>query len=235
MAKDTNNLCALGGDMLAYLYNEMAEADRDRFDLHLIECDSCTDEFAEISQARYPVYEWKKLEFEPMLTPVIVLPAAAISWFDKAKATFSFTPRFSVAMAGFAVILLLAVAGLSWLGFRSDKDELAQSKIVDPSRSPIPSVEPPPVPKAANRDDSRTVTTKSTPSKKDGNASVSDVQAVKISVPKPKNTVNKDAKTRTPAKRDVTAPGLTQFADDEDDSLRLAELFNDIDTDRSKL
>jgi hypothetical protein len=221
--------------MLVYLYNEMTEADRDRFDLHLIECDSCTDEFAELSQARYPVYEWKKLEFEPMATPAIVLPASTISWFDKVKAAFSFSQRFSASKAGFEAILLLDVVGLAWFSFRGSGDQIARSTNAEPSPSPVRKVEPVVTPKAANPNDSTTATADLKPHGKEEKSSVPGIRPVKASATKPKSLLSKDAKTTIPAKRDVTAPGLTQFADDEDDSLRLAELFNDIDTDRSKL
>ncbi len=104
--------------MLAYLYAEMPGAERELFETHLAECGSCIDEFAELSNARYAVYEWQKLEFAPMETPEIVIPFAkksiangTFSFADKIKAAFGFSNGWAASGAGFAVIAIALAFG----------------------------------------------------------------------------------------------------------------------------
>jgi len=226
MAKDTNNLCKDGGDMLGYLFNEMAEAERDRFDLHLAECGQCVDEFAALSQAHYPVYEWKQIEFEPMATPLIVLPSAKVSLFDKVRAAFAFRPGFAAAGVA-AAILLTAVAGLAWFGLKGGSNDVAVAENPKPEPSPVRKVEQPVV--FTPKEDEVAAA--------DSRPKVEEpiVREVKPAKAKADRPVVKEAKIVTPARRNVPMPRLAEFKDDEDDSLRLAEMFNDIDTEKSRL
>ena len=66
--------CGLGDEIVSYMYDELAGADRERFESHLIGCTACTDEFAEIANARYSVFDWRKREFAALETPAIVIP-----------------------------------------------------------------------------------------------------------------------------------------------------------------
>src|SRR4051794_13141264 len=75
MARDAKD-CGFADEMLSYMYDELASAERERFEEHLPDCVACTDEFAVIAHARFSVYEWQKLEFADMPTPHIVIPYA---------------------------------------------------------------------------------------------------------------------------------------------------------------
>src|SRR5688572_7676888 len=109
MNRCEENLCTHGGDLLAYLYNEMPLTDREQLELHLSDCVTCIDDFAALSQSRYPVYEWKRLEFDSLPTPRVVIQyeETRLSLIDKFRAKFSFNPRF--AFAGVAGLLLAGV------------------------------------------------------------------------------------------------------------------------------
>lgn len=221
MAKEIDNLCAHADDLLAYLYNEMAPADRDGLELHLADCTACIDDFAELSQSRYPVYEWKQIEFEPLVTPPIVLPAASVSWFDKARAAFSFSPGYSFASAGFAAILFAVAVGYAVFVQESpDRDSIAVVEKIDPVPSTSPQRIPAPDPIAAVKKTDDVVTPRSTTTERQ-------IEPVKSVERKAKNELGK---VTQPPKKVVAVPVMSRLDDDEDDSLRLSDLFDDLDT-----
>src|SRR5881392_3406899 len=100
--KDVNfSKCKFNGDMVSYMYGELPSDESTVFEQHLLDCTNCTDEFAAISSSRYEVYDWKKLEFDPLETPSFEIPvgeAAGVSWSDKVRAVFArgwMVPAFS--------------------------------------------------------------------------------------------------------------------------------------------
>src|SRR5688572_12265007 len=107
MINKTENSCSLGGNMLAYLYDELSSDGRECFESHLADCSLCIDEFAELSEARYSVYEWKNVEFAPLKTPRFVVPVertpAVVSWVDSVRAAFAWNG--TAALAGGLIVL----------------------------------------------------------------------------------------------------------------------------------
>lgn len=212
-----NNLCSYGIDMLAYLYNEMAPADREKFETHLAECSTCIDEFAELSQSRYPVFEWKKAEFDRLATPGIAIPYKAVassSWTQKVRQAMSFRPTFAFGTAAAAVFAAILMTVIFFGGSGSDQ-ELA--KEVEPTASPVRVV--------TNVAPTRDVTAEIRPEGPD------------YVVPKAVHT----AETKKPPvrpvkpkpsmkKRNAPIPVLSTVEDDEDDSLRLTDIFDEIGT-----
>jgi anti-sigma factor RsiW len=99
--------CDLGGEMLAYMYDEVSETDRTRFETHLIDCSFCTDEFAAVSNSRFAVYEWKREEFDPIATPQFVITmepslSEASGWAAGFRGLFAGWPA-AIAFAGAAL------------------------------------------------------------------------------------------------------------------------------------
>ncbi len=216
---EANNLCSLGGDMLGYLYHEMTASDREKFELHLADCGTCIDDFAELSQSRYPVYEWKQLAFDPLPTPRIILPAAAetsaASWFDKLRASLAFRP--AVAFGGIAAIALVgALSAFVLIGSGGDTEVAQGEPTPTPGRSVVASAKP-----------LETEVVESDPKPSVVTADVSDVKPVKASASKARPAVK--PKTAT-VKRGEPLPTLSTLDDDEDDSLRLADMFEEIGT-----
>lgn len=214
-----DNLCSHGGDMLAYLYDEMTTADRDAFELHLADCGTCIDDFAELSQSRYPVFEWKQLEFDPMPTPRVVIPfeEPSVSWIEKLRASFVFRPSFAFGSVA-AIALFGLLAAFVLLRGSGSEETLAQADPVPTPATvvtPLP-VEPTTAPKPAVdpiRTDSPTV--------------------VKASLPAPKPGRAVKPKAAPVPKRSQPLPTLSNADDIEDDSLRLADIFEEIDTSES--
>lgn len=215
----SKNLCPPGGDILAYLYNEMAPVDRERFELHLADCTDCIDEFADLSQGRHPVYEWKQLEFDQLLTPKIAIPysSASVSWFDELSAAFAFDRRFAFGAA--AALLLAVVAG--YLTFSTPAEDIAQN--VEPSPSPERiAVEQvlPPQPAAERWDVQPVIDDKTEP-----------VKVSRRSRPAAGARSTKPASRATPKKiESIPVYSTIDEEDEEDDSLRLTDLFAELGT-----
>lgn len=220
MKRVDENLCTHGGDMLAYLYDEMPSADRERFEMHLSDCGTCIDDFAELSQSRYPVYEWKQTEFDPLPTPRIVVPYAdpAVSWFDKIRAAVAFSPRF--AFGGAATLLLVGIV-TGYVLLSGTGGEIAQS--VEPSPSPDRVTIAPP------RQPEPEITAASDPQTPERTAKP---EVVKASVPSkpPARAAKPRAATPAPRKKSDPVPVYSTVEDEQDDSLRLADIFAELDT-----
>ena len=217
---DANNLCSHGGDMLAYLYDEMAMPDRETFEVHLADCGTCIDDFAELSQSRYPVYEWKHTEFDPLPTPRVVIPfeAPAVSWFDQIRTVFSLRP--TLAFGGIGAVMIVAVlTAYFMLGDSRTETQLAQE--IRPAASPT-----------------RVVATMPPPSSSPVTTAESDEQVTPPESPKVvKASAGAKPAVRQPRskpaqqpKRNEPVPVLSSIDDDEDDSLRLTDIFDEIGT-----
>jgi hypothetical protein len=235
MNNNGNNSCKFDGDPLAYLYNEMPGVKRELFETHLADCEACTNEFAELSLAHYSVYEWQKLEFAPMQTPNIVIPyePAEATWFDKVRAAFAFSNNWATAGAAFAVLAVAAFGGI--VMFTSDVGSDGEiADVVNPSPSPqkISLPQNPvnkidnPVANSKTADDKEIET--APPLKEDG--------AVRTSVKKGQDKIRPvpASANQRPANvnnRNRNVPRLNDLDDEvEDKSLRLTDIFDDLDT-----
>jgi hypothetical protein len=226
--KDVN--CKYSNGIVPYMYGESATSVATEFETHLLECQACTDEFAALSAARYEVYDWKKLEFDPLASPAIRIPfgeVAEVSWIGKLRAAFSTGWAMPVgALAGLAfLVVVLAVLAVSRQGGEilvqnagnTPANGQSKGKMPDPAPTAIPtskeqSVEAgEPGPNAPRPTVVRDITPR---------RSVRTQQTVGPRATSPRTTT---AQTPTP-------PRLNEFAEEKDDSLRLAQLFEDIDT-----
>src|SRR5688572_5977894 len=105
------NECEFSVDLLPYMYGELATNRISVFESHIAECGCCTDEFAELAAARFEVYEWKQIEFQPLATPVIAIPygsGPAISWLGRIREVF--TSGWAVPAAAFAGLVIVAAS-----------------------------------------------------------------------------------------------------------------------------
>src|SRR5688500_9488747 len=114
---DAKSACKYSTDILPYMYGEMSGSARFAFESHLLDCGMCTDEFAEISAARFEVYEWKKLAFDPLTTPRFEIPyehqaVAQSSWIDAVRASFAWGWAAPAFAAGALVLVSLFAASL---------------------------------------------------------------------------------------------------------------------------
>ncbi len=222
--------CNFSPDVVSYMYGELPAAECPAFESHLLDCSDCTDEFAAVSTARYEVYDWKKLEFEPLETPVFVIPARDVesattsSWVDKLRGAFN--QPWAVPSAAFAGLAIIsAFAGIFYFAGGTGSDVARVNSNVTSVADPIAPVkessieplvtateDPAPVPAKSERVDPRRTATKRS------------VRTVRRSV-EPRAAQPSALRTAS-----TTAPRLNDFTEEEDTSLRLAQLFDDLDT-----
>jgi hypothetical protein len=74
LANGINRNCGFEDEIVSYIYDELTAGDRQKFERHLVSCTTCTDEFAAVSYSRFSVFEWQKNEFAPLKTPEIGIP-----------------------------------------------------------------------------------------------------------------------------------------------------------------
>ena len=222
--------------MVPYMYGELSSADVSVFESHLLDCAACTDEFAEISNARYEVYDWKKLAFDPLPTPEFEIPRAMqpatsgeASWIDRLRAAFA--KGWAVPAMAFASIAV--IAGLSGMFLlRSDTDVAGVDKneapIVSPERvqSPTPVANAPgsgavAVTNGGSANGEPVERRSQTPARRaEPKRAIRSVRPVQ-----PRTVETRATRTETP-----NVPRLNGFDEDEDTSLRLAQLFEDVGT-----
>jgi hypothetical protein len=229
--------CGFSADMVPYMYAELSAAKSTVFETHLLECTACTDEFASLSGARYEVYDWKKSEFDILPTPTFTTAfgseseTALSSWTEKVRAAFSASWAVpGVALAAVALVSIFAAifilsgdenVQIAANDDRSNTEVQEQAVTQTPENSKVPV-------RSELRDDSqpkssepvlasaRPAAPKSAPRK----AAVRGTRATSRSYEFTQASARNDQKK---------VPRLNEFAEDEDTSLRLAELFDDLE------
>lgn len=220
-------------DLVAYLYDEMSPVEKSVFETHLADCDTCTDEFAELSFARLGVYEWHRDEFAAMATPRFVIPQAetegGVSWLDAVRGFFASHGQWATAGA-FALIAV--IFGAVFISSMNSTDETAVTpKSADYVADKDQSVNPPSIPPpakdipagtiaAAKPDDEPQIVNVAT----DGKSS----KAARVVNRKPVKTLERGVVG--PVLSRNTAPRLNDFVDEDDTTLRLGDLLADVDT-----
>ncbi|MEP6947161.1 MAG: zf-HC2 domain-containing protein [Acidobacteriota bacterium] len=234
---DTKNLrCELNADMVTYLYAEATPAERERFEKHLLECTPCTDEFAELSDARFSVFEWQREEFAPLVTPKFDIPYPVI---QKAVVRTGFRSIFGLGWPAFAMAAALVVTlfgfGL-WIiqpkpgsGDQISKKEPVKSASVM-SESPLVATENPEKAGTLNDLHRKDVAVTATNIK----AEAPKKAAVHFSRPVLARVTNlrkleTEATVAELQRQGGRLPRLTARTDEEDESLRLTDLFDSLD------
>lgn len=234
---DIKTNCRFSEEVIAYIYDELSPGDRDEFDSHLIDCSDCIEELAAVSLSHYSVHEWRTIEFEPLATPVFEIPQS-YSIADRIRAVFA-SARWLTATSAVAATVILAFVGIYLLSDQNAADEFAA--VANDNRKPAVKI----TPGSNTTIDRRDVVTPATanpepiidPAKRVTNGGTEiergepavQPKAVKANVPA--NVPRKD-NSRQNQNRSVpdSNPRLNDFDDEEDDTLRLGDIFDDIDT-----
>jgi len=233
--------CGFADDIVAYIYDEIGHGERGKFESHLAGCAACTDEFAGISNARFAMFEWQKEEFGHLSTPEIVIPytskaknAEAVGLFAGLRDLLTLSGWTSAIMVAGAVIICIGLGfvAVNYVGNGSQTAENKKAIVSDPSVSPIlaqnqqsaPAVPSVPPSKESNLSGTPiTASTKATPGR--------EIRPVRASLSNQRIRFGKSltASTRVapPPIKQRKAPALTAFEDEDDKSLRLADLFDE--------
>lgn len=233
--KKTTN-CANEGELMAYLYNEMLSASRTQFESHFAECSACIDAFAELADSRYSVYEWQQIEFAPLKTPVIEIPyspaTSRSSWIESLKAAFTLRPQMAFAGAVGAMLMAMVIGYALWSGGTNTVDVATVPK-ADETASAVANT-------AGIAADTTALVTNGEADYNAAERKVQTPQAIPVIQRKSESRSIREPR-RSPRVRvqpvervttitaTQTAPRLNDFEDVSDDSLRLTDLFDDIE------
>ncbi len=235
-----NRNCGFGDVMVSYIYDEITTVDRRKFETHLVDCSTCTEEFAEISGARFSMFEWQKESFSELLTPEIVIPyakarrveAEASGFFAGLRGLFG---GYGIPVSAAAAILIgLGIGFAVFMAINRDNDVIADVHPVKMADQPKVHqnvadeklvIKENPVVVGSGDDVAADVVNEIEPARRD----IKPVKAVaesKRSRPARQLTAEiVDRTKRIPQTR--KAPALSNFDEADDKSLRLTDLFDD--------
>lgn len=241
--------CAFGEQIVSYIYGETSAKGKKNFETHLPNCSTCADEIAGFGLVRSSINDWRKEEFFTLESPTLRIPAwrstnlaqstvvsgKTNSRIDELRKLLSFSPAWAAVFAAFIIC-----AGLVWLFSSSLKNELAVNKSIEipkvvennPASNPKQNITQNP-PDEKITDVPKTIEAKSTNQRNQNYNAAKTSPKSKSVAPKMNNTLaeNKPAtnkKSNNVQKSEV--PTLLNIKEEEDKSLRLAELFEEIDT-----
>jgi len=242
MKSDVNIItCEFEAEIVSYLYDELAAANRTRFETHLLDCTPCTDEFAELSFSRFSVFEWQKEEFAPLETPAITIPYPAkqlealesTGFLAGFRGLLAFNWQTGIAVVGILTVFIgIGFAVMNYSG--TGNQNIAVVEVKKEEINITSSTIAPNVPATVAETEENDLV--DVPAK-----NVRGVQAVKMAakIKGPKAVRAQTFNTprladgvaqRIPVLLRRNAPALTADTVDDDRSLRLADLFDEDDT-----
>lgn len=157
-----NSSCNFSDLLVSYLYGEIGEQEKLRFESHVSGCKACADEIFAFGGVRSSVLSWRETEFAKLPTPVIVLPAVetaektanlstaetnvaaaasrATRWLASLRELFSLNPKWTGAATACAALAICA--GLFYIAVISllpDKEQDVAGTNQNASVSVVPS------------------------------------------------------------------------------------------------
>jgi len=234
--------CPFADEILSYIYDEIDAAERTKFEDHLVGCYVCTDDFAAVSEARFSTFEWRREEFAHLPTPEIVIPYAAGSReAERSRLGFlegiqTFLSHFtSPAAAVAASIIILLGIGLAMLRYVGPSDNSVASIALTPSVGIHESTmdnQSITGQTSSELSSNRSMETTKVPVVRTKASNIA-VRPVRVAVHRPGVSGTRLVADNPPKQPVVqspsNAPVLNNYEDTNDSSLRLADLFADID------
>lgn len=224
------NACEREGEMLSYLYGELAADGRTRFETHLADCRSCIDEFAAVSHARFAVFEWQREEFAAIPTPKFAIPyqtereTAGIGFIESVRRLIAFGSGPAAVFAAAAIVVSLVMFGYVFRGksVETAKNTEIQLPPIQKLSETLPSDEKPSVAvvDTLSKDQTRVSVAKASVSSRVSRASAA---MRPVTMPTGRATAGNQRKI------DLSDRTLDNDPD-TDETLRLADLFADVDT-----
>ncbi|HEY0461896.1 MAG TPA: zf-HC2 domain-containing protein [Pyrinomonadaceae bacterium] len=251
-----NSGCDFGEALVSYLYGETDAREKAAFEAHLRLCQACAEELEAFSGVQFAINDWKLKDFAELQTPVIEIPSKSAenpskastptgSWLPAfVRDLFSLTPPRGWALATASLALLAVFAGIALFALNSKNG----GEIAGTNKNSKPAVVVPTVEKTlensndnANQSNSAVKDSKPQTEQKTPEVAVSKPESENKRVVKAVNNQrqpsksddkatrkNNDARRSNKTDKDVAPKVIPD--DDEDDTLRLAELFEEIDT-----
>ncbi|MCY7347082.1 MAG: hypothetical protein LH614_12775 [Pyrinomonadaceae bacterium] len=255
-----NSSCAFSEQLITYLYSEGGGQETIKFEAHLPDCPNCSAELEGFGFARSSILDWKAAEFSNLETPIfdislieaiksnstVTVSNQSREWFGGIKSIFSFNSQWAAA----ALAVLVVCGGAAWLAlnFSGDRNNIAQNaentNLIKASVSPTIAINPQPkeVKNAAEKAKKSAASIETTDLPKPimrEKQTITNKSIVKISSDAPKNnsetsvrnpkTANDNGKKSAPVQKQKV-PNLNSLEDEEDETIRLADLFAELDT-----
>jgi hypothetical protein len=250
--------CEFAPEIIDFLYGELSGERKNAFNLHLRNCSDCADEIEDFSGIRYSIRDWKVAEFDNLATPKIEIPyeiaavrtveTEKLSWFDSIRNYLTFAP----VLSGAAAVLIFAVliaTGIFFLNKNAGEDLVAGS---NQKPNAAPSVKPQPSVKDKIETDEKTPEIVDIPEKAIDDNIIDkkqrNIETIPAQVKNNSNAKQKTSPVKTVEKKSSSAdlkndtknaktvpnrnrPRLNELPEeDEDNSLRLADLFAELET-----
>ncbi len=252
--------CAFADEIVSFLYDEATVSEKAAFVAHLDDCSNCSRELTDFGFVRTSVQNWRdqevlalnmpKLELpvfeaeKPEIKPIIAVESA--SWLDNLRRLFSVSPKLAFGSVTLAVLAVCGLSALLILNSKNDSEVVSntnkttRSELPTPYNNPKPETAPvsPQKEEIANGVDSeeneKSVENKSPRENSKPSRLANSSGKQKFAAPKNNQTLAerdfKNRKNRKDKQNDLDAPKLYNPDEDEDDSLRLADLFEEIGT-----
>ena len=253
-----NSSCDYAEQMLSYLYGEADAREKSNFETHLKNCSTCADELAAFGFVRSAVLDWRAERFLKLPTPAFEIPAAESkesfstavasnetrSWIAEFRQMFSLNSMNAAAAFG----VLIVCAAIAWFAFNFSGDkEMAENgndRIIKTAVSPTAEIIKKPEEKnIAAKDDEKSlpssVIANSPPPIKREKSDSPNKSVIKVSSNALKNDSDNSARNpkemneavkKTPSVRKKQIPNLNDANDEADETIRLADLFDELDT-----
>ncbi len=243
-----NSGCGKGSELVSYIYGEASAAENKVFEIHLETCSICADELETFSGVHFSINDWKLKDFANLQTPVIALPYPTApvkqevsgvdgSWLLGLRRLFS--PKLSLAAASMAVLaicvgIVLYVSNSREADYIVEKNKNTkiqvsptvekstevsnsnskQNNLPDPESKPLDK----PQPQLAVETDAKNNRTRKTTNTQRRTEKVETTNLPQTN----------DAKRNDKKKNEI--PPKIFDEEEEDDTLRLAEMLEEIDT-----
>ncbi len=249
--------CSFAEEIVAYIYDEIAGRDKLVFENHLANCARCATEVAEFTNVSFSIGAWRDNEFSHLQTPNIVIPyetaqtnkvvdGVSALWWSDFRQIFSLSPSWITASAAMAVLVICVGLVFTVVKFSNNTDVAGiDNSAVKPIVSPTAEIVNNPAKEILVENSPKPPNDASEVSPKVTEAKITvklPNNVVKVSDAPKSKVVRQNSEVVTPNKPQVKnnqkplqnkkAPSLDNFEEDEDDSLRLADLFAEIETDR---
>lgn len=253
-----NAPCKYAEQIVSHLYGEGEAAEKAVFDAHLQNCSFCADELNNFGFARSAILEWRDEEFSNLATPAFHLPienqqksfsvaanqSDSRSWFGNFRNLFAFKPAF----AAFAFLLACAAIALVAINFPGGDKEIASNRTdkntAEKIAAPIDKTKEKPaeiILAEENNEESKPFENVESPREiKTEKPVMPDKTIVKASnavAPKinadntvARHSAPKDKSKDAPSIQKQKVPSLNSIEVEEEDSIRLAELFDEIES-----
>lgn len=214
---DNSPVCERAGELVAVLYGEASNRERQEFELHLKQCGHCRAEFADFAHVRESIRDWRDEALAGFVTSEVAAPAPTTkSALAALRQFFDLSPLWMKGAVGFAAVVFCVLAVLAVMRTQPSNNAGATPPVV--AQNPEASF--------TKQDVERAVHEALAKEREQRLAQVESTIVTESPVPRRSNFAKSGPKSRRPfskAEREQLAADLRLLADDEIDSYLWAE------------